>query len=113
MNKRFGGMMAKQSQTVSGLLSTLSDNFAIFSGKAMEGLMPLAKQGVQFLIDRLNDPVHPLHWTGGGQFPDLAIWLIPASAVATSTAASAAPAQDYLIGSDGAVYSPSQLPLAP
>lgn len=63
-------------------------------------------------LDRMNDPVHPLHWTGGGQFPDLAIWRIPASAVATS-AASSVVAQDYLIGYDGAVYSPSQLPLAP
>lgn len=56
MNKRFGGMMQKQSQTVAGLLSTLKDDFAIFSGKAMEGLMPIAKVGVQGIIDKLQDP---------------------------------------------------------
>lgn len=63
-------------------------------------------------LDRINNPAHPLHWTGGGQFPDLAIWRIPASAVATSAASSVA-AQDNLIGYDGAIYSPSQLPFAP
>lgn len=41
-------------------------------------------------------------WSGGGQFPDLAIWRLPA-----------ADGHDYLVGVDGQVYTASQLPLAP
>lgn len=51
--------------------------------------------------DAISGP-HATSWTGGGQFPDLAIWLVPG-----------ANGQDYLTGLDGQVYTASQLPLAP
>ncbi|MGH2514393.1 MAG: hypothetical protein ACRDHP_01945 [Ktedonobacterales bacterium] len=41
-------------------------------------------------------------WNGGGQFPDLAIWRLPAS-----------DGHDYLAGIDSRVYTATQLPLAP
>ncbi len=46
---------------------------------------------------------HPTRtWSGGGQFPDLAIWRVPG-----------ADGQDYFVGLDGNVYTSAQLPLAP
>jgi hypothetical protein len=53
-------------------------------------------------LDKLNGPHAQMTWTGGGQFPDLAIWrIVPAGG-----------AKDYLVGLDGRVYLPSELPLA-
>lgn len=51
-------------------------------------------------LDKIAGPNPSIHWTGGGQFPDLAVWRIPAGAA------------DYVVGMDGKVYSASQLPLA-
>lgn len=51
-------------------------------------------------LDRLNDPQHPQTWTGGGQFPDLAVWRVSMPGVA-----------DTIIGVDGRSYASSQLPL--
>lgn len=52
-------------------------------------------------LDRLNDPRHPLKWSGGGQFPDLAVWRFAMPG-----------APDTIVGLDGGAYAPSQLPLA-
>ena len=51
--------------------------------------------------DAISGP-HATAWSGGGQFPDLAIWLMPGAG-----------GNDYLAGLDGKVYTASQLPLAP
>ena len=53
-------------------------------------------------LNALNDPHSKLKWSGGGQFPDLAVWQVPAT-----------DGHDYLVGVDGVVYTPAQLPLAP
>ncbi len=53
-------------------------------------------------LNALNDPHSKLKWSGGGQFPDLAVWQVPAT-----------DGHDYLVGVDGAVYTAAQLPLAP
>lgn len=53
-------------------------------------------------LNALNDPHSKLKWSGGGQFPDLAIWRMPSAS-----------GQDYLVGVDGVVYGATQLPLAP
>lgn len=53
-------------------------------------------------LDAIAGPNATVKWTGGGQFPDLAVWLLPAS-----------DGQDYLAGIDSRVYTASQLPLAP
>lgn len=51
-------------------------------------------------LDKITGPNPTLHWTGGGQFPDLAVWRISSGGA------------DYLVGIDGQVYSASQAPLA-
>ena len=51
-------------------------------------------------LDKIAGPNPTMQWTGGGQFPDLAVWRIPASGT------------DYLVGLDGKVYPASQTPLA-
>lgn len=53
-------------------------------------------------LDQLNNQSHPLSWTAGGQFPDLAVWriVVPGS-------------PDTIMGVDGRSYSAAQLPLAP
>jgi hypothetical protein len=53
-------------------------------------------------LNALNDPHSKLKWSGGGQFPDLAVWQVPAT-----------DGHDYLVGVDGVVYTTAQLPLAP
>lgn len=53
-------------------------------------------------LDQLNNASHPVTWTGGGQFPDLAVWRIGAPG-----------RPDTIIGIDGRSYSVAQLPLAP
>jgi hypothetical protein len=53
-------------------------------------------------LNALNDPHSKLKWSGGGQFPDLAVWQVPAT-----------DGHDYLVGVDGVVYTAGQLPLAP
>ncbi|MFI5273258.1 MAG: hypothetical protein ACHQ4H_09545 [Ktedonobacterales bacterium] len=53
-------------------------------------------------LDRLNNPSHPVAWTAGGQFPDLAVWRI------------ALPGRpDTIVGLDGRTYASNNLPLAP
>jgi hypothetical protein len=56
-------------------------------------------------LDALNGPHPAVRWTGGGQFPDLAIWrIVPAGGGPEGA--------DYLVGLDGRVYVPRQLPWA-
>jgi hypothetical protein len=52
-------------------------------------------------LDKITGPHPAVHWTGGGQFADQAIWRI-----------AGANGQDYFVGTDGNVYTASQLPLA-
>lgn len=51
-------------------------------------------------LDKTTGPTATIHWTGGGQFPDMAIWLIHGADGTT-----------YLVGLDEQVYTSSQLPL--
>lgn len=51
-------------------------------------------------LDKIAGPSPKMQWTGGGQFPDLAVWRISAGGA------------DYLVGIDGQVYPASQAPLA-
>lgn len=55
-NARFDGMMAKQSKTFSGLLSTLKDTFAQVSGQVMEPFFKMAVKGMQWLADFTAKP---------------------------------------------------------
>lgn len=84
--------------------------------KGAKALLPGAQPQLIYFaadLDRLNAPNATTHWTGGGQFPDLAIWYIPG---ATSANASRAPTttanSGYIVGIQGAVYTPDQLPYA-
>lgn len=49
--RRFGGMMDKQSQTFGGLLSTLKDMFSQFAGTAMKPLFDLATAGMKSIVN--------------------------------------------------------------
>lgn len=51
-------------------------------------------------LDKIAGPNPTVQWTGGGQFPDLAVWRIPAAGA------------DYLVGLDNKVYAANQAPLA-
>ncbi len=53
-------------------------------------------------LDKTVGPQATVHWTGGGAFADQAIWLLHG-----------ADGKDYLLGNDGQVYTPAQLPLVP
>ena len=53
-------------------------------------------------LDKTTGPHASVHWTGGGQFADTAIWLLRGT-----------DGKDYLVGNDGQVYTPDQLPLSP
>src|SRR5581483_12011490 len=53
MEKRFGGMMEKQSHTFSGLWSTVKDTFDQISGAVMKPFFDLATKGLQAVVDRL------------------------------------------------------------
>jgi hypothetical protein len=84
--------------------------------KGVKALLPGAQPQLIYFaadLDRLNAPNATTHWAGGGQFPDLAIWYIPgstsanASSVLTTTANSG-----YIVGLQGTVYTPNQLPYA-
>lgn len=57
---------------------------------------------VYFPVDltRVVGPHATTTWTGGGQFPDLAVWRV-----------AGAQGQDYVVGLDSRVYTPAQLPL--
>lgn len=47
---QFNGAMEKQSKTLSGLFSTLKDNFNALSGKIMKPVFDLAKKGIESLL---------------------------------------------------------------
>jgi tape measure domain-containing protein len=50
MNKNFGGMMEKQSQTLAGLFSTLKDTVRMGLAQAEQGAMPALRKMLQDLI---------------------------------------------------------------
>lgn len=52
-------------------------------------------------LDRVAGDHPTVQWTAGGQFPDLAVWIVPSGS------------QAYLVGLDNHVYNAVQLPLAP
>lgn len=56
MEKRFGGMMEKQSHTFGGLLSTLKDTFTQISGTVMAPFFELATKGMQRIVDLTSGP---------------------------------------------------------
>lgn len=47
---KFSGMMIAQSKTFNGMLSTAKDTFAQLSGKVMEPLFNLMKEGLEFML---------------------------------------------------------------
>lgn len=53
MNKRFGGMMEKQSHSFAGLLSTIKDTFNILSGTVLRPFFEMAVKGMQRFVDFL------------------------------------------------------------
>ena len=53
-------------------------------------------------LDAIAGAHATVKWSGGGQFPDLAIWRVSAS-----------DGHDYVVGIDSQVYTARQLPLAP
>ncbi|MDE9364589.1 tape measure protein, partial [Luteipulveratus sp. YIM 133132] len=48
--ERFNGMMEKQSQSLSGLWSTLKDTFSVGAAQAIQPLVPLLKDGLAWAI---------------------------------------------------------------
>lgn len=56
MNTRFGGMMAKQSKTFGGLLSTIKDTFTQVSGTVMQPLFELMTQGLDKVVQFVSTP---------------------------------------------------------
>lgn len=56
MEKRFGGMMAKQSKTFSGLLSNAKDTFTQLSGTVMAPFFELATRGLARIVDYMSRP---------------------------------------------------------
>lgn len=53
---RFGGMMAAQSLTFTGLLSNLKDNFTQLSGQVMQPFFELAKAGLAKIVEITSSP---------------------------------------------------------
>jgi hypothetical protein len=53
-------------------------------------------------LDKTTGPQATVHWTGGGDFADTAIWLVHGT-----------DGKDYLVGNDSQLYTPDQLPLVP
>lgn len=67
MNERFGGMMAAQSQSFTGLMSTLKDNASMLAGFLGEDLFAGMKSGltqVTTLTSSLADAVRTSGWQG-------------------------------------------------
>lgn len=56
MNRDFGGMMEKQSQTFGGLLSTLQDTFTQVSGTVMAPLFDLITDGLAKVVEWVSKP---------------------------------------------------------
>lgn len=56
MEKRFGGMMEKQSHTFGGLLSTVKDTFTQLSGTVMAPFFEMATNGLQSIVDYTSRP---------------------------------------------------------
>lgn len=56
MEKKFGGMMEKQSHTFNGLLSTIKDTFTQISGQVLEPFFERATAGMQKLVDEISKP---------------------------------------------------------
>lgn len=57
--ERFNGLMDKQSQSLSGLLSTFKDTFSVGMAQAIEPLIPLMKEGLGAASTLLTDTVLP------------------------------------------------------
>lgn len=99
------GFVAQQSATQTGVGGAVGAAVAsaVGFGAAPSAVTPPTELVYYPLnLDRLNDPQHPLKWTGGGQFPDLAVWRIVVSG-----------RPDTIVGIDGRSYGAGQLPLAP
>lgn len=56
MEKRYGGMMEKQSHTFSGLLSNLQDTFQQIAGKVMSPFFEAATRGMEKLVKITSGP---------------------------------------------------------
>lgn len=54
MENRFGGAMDKQSQSFSGLISTMQDNWEVLMGNMTNGLFNIAKGALPFLISAMD-----------------------------------------------------------
>jgi hypothetical protein len=68
------------------------------------GLVPSTSPELVYFgadLDRIAGDHASIRWTGGGEFPDLAVWVITTGN------------QTYVVGLDDHVYAASQLPLAP
>jgi hypothetical protein len=84
---------------------TTSQAMSHFASARVATIAPTAQPELVYFpadLDKISGTNATIHWTGGGQFADLAVWRIPA-----------ANGQDYLVGMDGRVYADSELPLAP
>lgn len=76
--ERFNGMMEQQSQTLSGLWSTLKDTFSVGMAQAVEPLIPMLKDGLGGAISLVGDAMP--HVQAGVQWlvdrgPELGQWL--------------------------------------
>lgn len=83
--------------------TTASQAAARFSAAHVSAAFPSGQPELVYFsadLDKIAGPHPPMQWSGGGQFPDLAVWRISAGGT------------DYLVGLDGKVYPASQAPLA-
>lgn len=57
MNKRFGGLMAKQALSWSGMLSNIKDTFTQVTGRVMRPFFELGLKGMDKLLNMFDSPV--------------------------------------------------------
>ena len=88
-----------------GLITKLSAQDAISAVASQAHVSPRAGSGarlVYFPFNQNAEDTGQIHWTAGGNTPYDPMWLIPG-----------ADGQDHLVGSDGHVYAPGDLPVKP
>lgn len=86
-----------------GRITILSDRDAI-NAVASQAHVALKAGGaaelIYFPFDQMAEDTGKINWKAGGNMPYDPMWLVPG-----------ADGHDYLVGSDGHVYAPSQLPV--
>ena len=86
-----------------GTITTLSAQDAVNAVSSQTHVAPragAAAELIYFPFDQMAEDTGKINWKAGGNTPYDPMWLVPG-----------ADGQDHLVGSDGHVYAPSQLPV--